>query len=774
MKQLSPYALLLVLAGCGGEPFALHDGEAAEEVSDKMGPPPYEYIRIRGEGVPDWVPPHLRDTDHAGAGAMSWSPLGPRPIQNEFWSGTDDASGRVPAIAPHPVDPDTVYIGSASGGVWKTTDGGASWTPLTDELSNLNQGAMAIDPSDPEVVYLGTGEYTTGADGDGLFRSEDGGATWNRIATTGQIGKRISRIIVDPTDPMRLHLSGDFGYYRSLDRGATWVDRFAGTASGLALNPVDPSVLFLGRHNQGVYRSIDGGATWEQLTNGLPSDDVRRVLIAIADSNPDRVFAAIINGSAGLRGLYRTDDGGDTWTHLVNTPDFPRPQGWYDAFVGVDPNNANVVYCGGVFPTYAEAGVIKSTNGGQSWADITIGVQGGQLHPDQHTIAFGPDGTIWVGNDGGVWKSTNGGLRWINTNRTLTITQNYNISINPQDPDQIMGGTQDNGTVERRKDAEHWPQLVAGDGGFSAYDFENPNIQYSTYVNLSVQRFINGVFSNITGPWDDDPVNFIAPLVMDPNDSHTLLGGTNRVWRTHNAHAGANWAAISPSSIGGGGTLNAIAVAVGDSDMIYSGSSTGRVSVTTNASTWANRSDGLPGSQISDIILDPADPNRAYVGFHKTFGARLYVTNNAGVNWTDATGDLPVGVSARAVEVDWQAEPPAIFVGTGVGVYTSLDAGKTWTKDGDDLPNVNIGDLAIDRARGMIYAGTYGRGVWKSPLPITCPGDVDGDGAVTFQDLLDVLIAWGPCAGCPEDLDRDGNVEFADVLIVLGAWGVCP
>lgn len=766
--------LALALAGCGGAGVADADADADGEGWDEMGPPPYEYIRILGEAVPDWVPPHLRPADETGIGAMSWSPLGPRPIENEYWSGNDDASGRVPAIATHPTDPNIVYIGAASGGVWKTVDGGLNWTPLTDELSNLNHGAIAIDPSDPEVIYAGTGEYTTGSDGDGVFRSEDGGATWNRIATTGQVGKRISRFIVDPTDSMRLHVSGDFGYYRSLDRGQTWTDRFAGSASDLALNPDDPSVLYLGRRNQGVYRSTDGGATWTQLTNGLPADDVNRVLVAIAPSDPDRVFAVIINGSAGLRGLYRTDDGGDTWTEMVNTPDFPRPQGWYDAFIGVDPSHANVVYCGGVFPTYAEAGVIKSTNGGDNWVDITMGAQGGQLHPDQHTIAFGPDGTLWVGNDGGVWKSTNGGLRWINTNRTLTLTQNYNIAINPQAPEMVMGGTQDNGTVERREDVESWPQLVAGDGGFLAYDFENPNIKYSTYVSLSVQRFINGVFSNITGPWGGDPVNFIAPLVMDPNDPHTLLGGTNRVWRTHDAHAGANWAVISTSAVGGGGTLNAIAVGVGASDMIYTGSSTGKVYVTTNASTWINRSGGLPGAQISDIILDPADPERAYVGFHKTFGGRLYVTNNAGADWTNATGDLPVGVSARAVEVDWQSEPPTLFVGTGVGVYTSLDGGKSWIKDGDDLPNVNIGDFVIDRDRGMIYVGTYGRGVWKSPLPVTCTGDVDGSRSVDFQDLIDVLIAWGPCAGCPEDIDRDGVVGFADLLILLGAWGVCP
>ncbi len=701
----------------------------------KMGPPPPGYIRIRGESVPNWTPVHLRKQTAESAVGLVWQPLGPRPILGEFWSGNDDASGRVVSIATHPTDPDTVYIASASGGVWKTIDGGALWTPLTDELPNLNHGCVALDPTNPETVYVGTGEYTTQTNGDGVFRSTDGGATWVRIATTAQVGVWCSGLIVDPANPLRIHLTGDAGYVRSEDGGVTWTKLLSGRASGLAVDPINTATVFVGRHSDGVYRSQDSGGTFTKLTNGLANNNISRVLVALAPSDPTTVYTAFISGSAGLRGLFKTVDGGNTWVQQNNTPNFPSPQGWYDAFIGVDPTNADVIYAGGVFPTYAVAGVIKSTDGGASWTDITIRPTG-QLHPDQHTIAFGATGDLWIGNDGGVWKSADGGASWINRNATLTVTQNYNIAIHPTDPAQVMGGTQDNGTIGRDLSGDMWPQIIGGDGGFLLYDVTQPLRKYTTYVYLTVYRFFGDAFqAEITGPWEaaGDPANFIAPLVMDPNDSRTLLGGTNRVWRTRDADVGANWTAISDTSVGGGGRLNAIAVGTCASDTIYTGSTTGKVFVTTNASTWSDRSTGLPFGQISDILVDPASASTAYVAYHNTSGLRVAKTTNLGGSWTDVTGDLPVGVSARALAVDWRLDPPPLYIGSGAGVYSSTNGGTNWIKDGLDLPNVIIGDLLIDFANGTITAGTFGRGTWRASLI----GNFNGDGVIVAQDSLD-------------------------------------
>jgi hypothetical protein len=474
---------------------------------------------------------------------------------------------------------------------------------------------------------------------------------------------------------------------------------------------------------------------------------VRNVFVAIAASNPGTVYCAITSPSSGLLGMYKTTNNGDTWAPLTNTPNFPYPQGWYDCCIAVDPANADTVYAGGVFPTYAVAGVIKSTDGGNSWSDITIR-PGGQVHPDMHVIAFGPGPTLWVGSDGGVWKSINAGGNWLNCNATLEVTQQYAVALDPSNAGKVAAGTQDNGSIARDLLTEQWPQTVAGDGGFCAVDFNQPSRRYFTYVYLTVFRQNGSLVSDITGPWSNDPANFIAPLVMDPNNSRTLLGGTNRVWRTTNADTNATWTAISTSAVSNGGTLNAIAVARGASNTIYTGSSNGKVYVTTNASTWNPRSTGLPTGQISDIVVSPTDPGTAYVAYANGTGARVLVTTNYGQTWANVTGALPGGVRVKALEVDWRFSPPDLYAGTGAGIYWSFNGGQTWTKDGPDLPNVNIGDLAIDRPNNTITAGTYGRGAWRAGLrpPAACYPNCDGSTGAPLLNVNDFICFQGKFA----------------------------
>jgi len=629
---------------------------------------------------------------------------------------------------------------------------------------------VALDPSNPDVVYLGTGEYTTQSSGDGLFRSTDGGATWLRIATTADVGAQCSKIMVNPANPNVIHVTGRGGHARSTDGGNTWSKPYTVAAcSDLAVDPTNPSIVYIARHSSGIYKSTDGGTNFTKLTNGLPASGFGRIVMALAPSNPNVLYAAFVDGSNGLLGFYKTTNGGTLWTVKPSTPNFPFPQGWYDCFVGVDPNDENTVYGGGVFPSYAPAGVIKSTDGGDSWDDITVGFGGTQLHPDQHAITFGPDGRLWIGNDGGVWNSTDDGDTWINVNNRLTVTQNYNIAVHPTDPSRAMGGTQDNGTVGRDLGTEQWPQVRGGDGGFLAYDFDNPVRRYVTYVYLTVYR-LSPAFANITGPWQVggdpvEPVDFIAPLVMDPNDSTTLLGGTNRVWRTTNATSSPpTWTAISSSL---GATIKAIAVAPSDSpgpsDNIYVGNN--RVWFTDSAGlAWEERSTGLPTSSISDIMVHPEDKNIAYVSFYRSSGDRIFRTDSAGLTWTSVTGSLISGVTPNALAVDWDDSPHGLYIGSGSGIWWSLDQGATWERDGTDLPNVDIGDLFIDRPNRQITAGTYGRGAWRADLPYvpTC-----GDGLVEDPELCDLAIAEPNPGACPTDCDT-GDPCLVGTLIDPG------
>ncbi|GMV25432.1 MAG: hypothetical protein AMXMBFR58_14630 [Phycisphaerae bacterium] len=729
------------------------EGEQPPPRNTKLGPPPKGYYRIVGSVVP---------AEHQGTwgqrwNPLSWSPIGPRPIGSEYWSGEANASGRVISIAPHPTDANTCYISAASGGVWKTTNGGTNWTPLTDELPTTNGGAISIDPADANTIYYGTGEWQQGSQGDGVYRSTDAGASWVRIATVAQTGSQISGVLVAPGNPALIHVTSSSGYSRSSNGGTTWTKPLSGDFSALAIHPTDANIVYAASASGGIWKSTNGGTSFTKLTSGLPATGFGRIVMSISRSNPAVLYAAFINGGS-LVGLYKTTNSGSSWSKLTATPNFCNSQCWYDAYVAVDPASENTVYCGGVDPRYTVAGIIKSTNGGANWVEIS-----GGIHPDHHWMAFGPANTIWEANDGGVWKSTNGGSTWINCNANLQISQHYNLVQHPTAFERFLGGTQDNGTPERTTASNTWPQSQVGDGGFSVFDFSNTTRRYTTYVYLSVTRWNNTSTANITGPWGSDPVNWIAPLVGDPNASATLLAGTNRVWRTTNATASSvSWSAISTSTVAGGGTLNCIAVAKGASNTIYTGSSTGRVYVTTDASTWNNRSTGLPSGQVSDIMIDPAAPGTAYVSFHNSSGGRIFRTTNYGVNWTNVTGSLPSGVAAQAIAIDWDWNPtPGLYVGSGAGVYVSLNGGVSWIKDGADLPNVNVQDLTIDPVRRTIAAGTYGRGSWRSNLPSACPADFDGSGFVDFEDY-DAFVQAFELGDISADFDESGFVDVED------------
>ncbi|XVJ57929.1 MAG: hypothetical protein HEQ23_00455 [Tepidisphaera sp.] len=743
------------------------EGWVMSKREKKLGPPPPGHPKIVGGAVPDWQPFGDR------GGGLNWVSIGPRPISSEVWSGEGNASGRVASVAPHPTDPNTVYIAAASGGVWKTTNGGTSWTPMSDGLSTLNSGAIVVHPADPNMVILGTGEQPTDSNGDGVFRSLDGGATWARIGTAAQVGSQIAEIAVHPTNTNIIHVAGSRGYVRTTDGGATWSQRLTGTCNSVRIDPTNPDTLLIGRSGLGVYRTTNGGTTVTRITAGLPTSGISDTHVTICEGTPSVAYAAILSSGGGLQGLYRSADGGVTWAVKPSTPNFCSPQCWYDVYVEVDPTNPNRVFCGGVDPRYAVAGVIRSTNGGDTWTEVSA-YSGGTLHPDHHDMGFGPSGTIWEANDGGVWKSTNGGTSWINCNSNLAISQLYNIVVHPNFPERMLGGTQDNGTPERVSDSSTWPQLQSGDGGFSAYDYSGTTRRYTTYVYLTLYRWNSGSSRDISGDWGSDPTNWISPVVVDPTTPTTLVAGTNRVWRTTNASATTpTWTAVSTSAVGAGGTINALAVAKTNSSVIYSGSSTGDVFVTTNVTTWTNRSSGLPNGAISDIIVSPTDAAMAYVSYFNTSGGRIWRTTNSGVTWTNVTGTLPDGVGVTAMEVDFGPAVPAIYAGYGAGLYCSTDGGATWTRNNGTFPNVNVGDLTIDRARRTIAAGTYGRGAWRASLPAVCPADFNGDGFIDFFDYDDYVGCFesGVCpAGRTADFNGDQFVDFFDYDAFVAAF----
>ncbi len=694
-------------------------------------------------GRPDRIPVGMVSKRRAiptVSAALSWTNLGPQPVEDEYWSGNADASGRICAVLVDPDDSNIIYIAGAQGGVWKSIDNGVNWMPLTDHLSSLSSGDLAFDPFDSDIIYYGTGELhyaSTCVYGDGLFKTTDGGTSWTKIASASTVGSYIPRIIVKPTASDTLHLATDLGYLRSTDSGANWtLVMDYDHCNDLAISPVAPNVVFAAIRSDGIYKSINDGASFVKLAGGLPTSGFGRINMAISPSNPLVLYASFVDASSGgLYGMYKTTDGGTNWTHLTNTPNYLRSQGWFDNCIIIHPTNTLICYAGGVFPFgVGDYGMIKTVDGGANWTDITIGSTGqgtnNQLHPDHHCLAIESDGTLWVGCDGGLWKTTDGGANWINRNHNLGLTQFYTVAVHPTDSNFLVGGTQDQGAA-RFDGSLGWPQLNAGDGGPCAVEWDSPNIYYTTYVFLDpLYKWNNGVYQGIvTGPWSGDRASWCnGALVVDQNQANTLLAGTYRVFRTTNS--GTNWTNISGDLTGGSGHLRSLAVANGASNTIYSGSSNGRVYVTTDASTWNLRNSGLPSSPIPDIVLNPSDWQEAYLCVYRSSGGRVFHTANAGVSWTDITGDLPDGLRGMSLALHFTM-PPTLYLGTDYGVYSTSNGGTNWVEDSSGLPSMEIYGLGLDRANNLLVASTHGRGMYRASLPEnfskTCVLDHSGD-----------------------------------------------
>lgn len=664
----------------------------------------------------------------------AWIAIGPDRIPP---GGFMDSAGRATAIAIDPRNRNIVYVAGAQGGVWKTANRGTTWTPLTDRECSLAMAALALDPVDPDIVYAGTGEPHFSGDsyyGCGVLRSTNAGATWTQLGAavfdTATGGARISRVVIDPTTAgsttsTTLYVASDFGVHKSSDRGATWTRVLTGVATDLVIDPSNPSVLYAAVGNvvtdtrNGVYKSTNRGASWTRLTTGLPTADVGRINLTIFSSDPRILFATIQNDFGGsgvsgsLLGIFKTTDGGASWTQVAATGATcgSNNQCWYDMIVAVHPTNANIVYFGAV-------DLFKSTNGGASFSRI----MGGSIpiHVDHHAFAFDPQdpSVIYVANDGGIYRSADAGATWSSLNTNLAITQFYpGISLHPTDASVALGGTQDNGTL-LYSGTTVWQQLFGGDGGYTAFDPTTPSTRYAETqwaANSSFsgpRRSDNGgaFVRKVNGIDLSDRALFIPPLVMDPSNSSRLYFGTFRLYRT--TDRGESWTAISPDLSNGAGRISSIAVARGDSQVIYVGTSDGNVQVTIDGgATWTRRITGLPNRFVTWIAVNPGAPETAWATVSGFGSGHVFKTTNSGATWQDISGNLP-DVPVNVILIDPGATTN-LYLGTDLGVFRSTTGGETWSPFNSGLPNVAVFDLAFNAGTGVLLAATHGRGMFK-------------------------------------------------------------
>ncbi|MEM1055537.1 MAG: T9SS type A sorting domain-containing protein [Bacteroidota bacterium] len=656
------------------------------------------------------------------------------------FAGPTNVGGRVTSLAVESFD--AFYAGTGSGGLFKTTDGGASFAPVGDDVFSLSIGDVALDPQDPQTVWVGTGESNGGGGsltygGSGLYRSRDGGQTWEPrgLDATGTIG----RIVVHPTDSDRVWVAAAGklfekddarGVFRTTDGGTTWtrtlaVDDSTG-AIDLVVNPRSPDTLYAatwtrqrrpdlrryGGPGSGVWRSADGGATWSRLTNGLPSGSLGRIGVAVAASRPNVVYAVLTDTIGNTIGTYRSTDGGDTWTSLPGADSVSY--GWWFGQIRVDPTDWRRVWTPWL-------NLYRSSNAGGTWS-----YQSGTMHVDHHALWIDPGNPdrMIAGNDGGVYRTTNGGatsVLWQKATGGFPATQFYTVEIDASEPDRLYGGTQDNGTNRTLTGAlDDWTRIFGGDGHYVLVDPDDNRFVYASFQYGNLFRSTNGgtEFRGITPP--DTRANWSAPVVFAPTDPETLYYGGTRVWRSTNR--GSDWTAISPDLTGGPGptsliygTLTTIGASPA-SGRIWAGTDDGRVWTSANGSSWINVSAGLPTRWVTRITPHPTDPDGAIAtlsGFR--WGedtAHIYATSDGGATWTNIGAGLP-DAPANDVLFD-PARPDRILLATDVGTFWTENDGAIWRPLGSGLPMVPVTDLDI--AGRSLVAGTYGRGMYRLDL----------------------------------------------------------
>lgn len=670
--------------------------------------------------------------------AVEWEFIGPTNI-----------GGRVVDIEFNPLIPNIVYAAAATGGVFKSTDMGANWVPIFDEQAVLTIGDIGIDPINPDIIYIGTGEANGGHNnfpGGGVYKSFDGGLNWQFLGLekTASIG----RIRVHPSNPQRVFVAAvgsyfapnpERGVFRSDDGGLTWSKvLFVSDSTGaidIVMNPDNPDILLtamwervrrpndfhLYGKTSGIYRSFDGGDSWELLSNGLPNANivrVGRIGLTMCKSNPDIIYA-LYNDGINYLGLYKTSDGGNNWSAVDPDKEIARGTGgfsWYFGQVRVDPTNPNKVFA-------LDVTLMRSSSGGETWSFLNYP----GLHVDHHALAFYPNdpNIIMNGNDGGINISQNGGITWTKVNK-LPVTQFYEIGIDHTNPERLYGGTQDNGTMRTPTGRTNdWDIFLGGDGFYVIVDPMNPDIIYAESQFGRLEKSVNGgrnFFSARQGIEATEPTNWSTPVVMDPNNRNVLYYGTNRVYRSENG--ALSWTPISSNLTDGSansrlGTVTTIAVAPTNSNVIYVGTDDSHVWVSNDyGKTWSDVSATLPYRWVTRVVVDPTDENTAYVTFSglkwKDPQPHVFHTENMGATWEDISNNLPdAPVNAFAVD---PVESQVLYVGSDVGAYVSLNSGQSWEVLGAGLPMVVVNDMKIHPQEHFLVVGTHGRSMYKLDL----------------------------------------------------------
>ncbi|HLI97210.1 MAG TPA: hypothetical protein VKT72_14170 [Candidatus Baltobacteraceae bacterium] len=697
------------------------------------------------------------------------------PVDNLHWreAGPAIAGGRVTSVAGSAHDPNLYYLGAAGGGVWKSTDGGAAWTPVFDKQSVGAIGAVSIDPTNDETVWVGTGESNPRQDvsyGDGVYKSTDGGKTWTNAGLRDT--KYISRILIDPSNPQHVIVgalgnvfadSGDRGAYVTFDGGKTWSKTlYVGSISGisdLAMNPHEPNVIYAGvwefqrrpwtfrsgGEQDGLYRSTDGGRTWNRLTGGgLPEGITGRIGLAVAPSDPNRIYA-LIESKHGI--LWRSDDGGKTWA-LVSSNTLIDQRPFYFSHIEVDPSNPNHVYT-------ASTELAQSTDGGKTFKAIARSV-----HGDYHSIWIAPNDPkrIIVGEDGGYALSVDAGKTWAFWSN-LPIGQFYRVGLGNDNPYTICGGLQDNNSycgpsnsldMAGNSNAGWFAPVQDDDGQWAIPDPRNPNVIWSdgqdgalflfnkrTREYTFTQPYLTSVQQDYNIAISPYRFNWESPLGFAPWNPRIAWFGGNVVFQS--TDGGYSWKPISPdltrndkahqAPAGGPITHDVTGAEYTDTILdiegsrvsrgeIWVGTDDGYVQMTRDGGLhWKNVTPpgAIPNGRFETVAPSPLERGTTYAveTAHKMGNSapHAWITRDYGAHWQSIVAGLPHDLWARAIRPD-DRNPALVYLGTEQGMWVSFDRGAQWQPLRNNMPAVSVRDIRIQPHFDDLVIATHGRSIW--------------------------------------------------------------
>jgi len=652
-----------------------------------------------------------------GNSMAAWTAMGPTTT-----GGGYAGLGRINAVAFHPTNTSIIWVGSPSGGLWKTTDGGATWSTGYDNFSVLGVSSILITPSNPNIMYVATGDGDAGDTRSiGVYKSTDGGATWAATGLTFTLANYvlIRKLLMDPNNEAHMLAATSSGLYRTTNSGTSWTKVVNANFYDVEAQSGATANNFYACTGSSLYRSTNNGLNWTLVQTISGSG---RIAIGYSPADTTAVVALCSkNSDSGFLGFYRSTNSGASYTLQSNTPNLlgwsatgsdTGGQGWYDLVVAVDPTDATTIYTGGV-------NVWKSTDAGVTWTvKATWNGAGGvqTVHADHHAMEWQNNTTLFDGNDGGIYKTVNGGTNWTHHTNGMQISQMYRLGVS-QTTNAVIAGLQDNGTKLRSANGT-WTDEIGGDGMECAIDYSNAQYMYGELYYGDFFRSSNGgtSWTDINPGGQDGTGAWVTPYIISSNNPATLYIGYNDVYKT--TDRGNTWTAISTSL--STSDLTVLADAPSDANVIYAGRSSALYRTINGGTNWATMTIPAGAGNLTYLCVSPTDANVIYVTMSNyTAGSKVYKSTNGGASWTNISGTLP-NVPANCI-IYQKGSPEGLYVGMDVGVYYRDNITNAWALVGTGLPNVIVEELEIKYDTGKLRAATYGRGLWETDINCVSP-----------------------------------------------------